>query len=60
MFWEAFEDQTVIILCAAAVISLALSVTLSHGEEADVGWIEGVAILAAVLIVALVTAVNEF
>eukprot|EP00698_Gefionella_okellyi_P009109 TRINITY_DN228_c0_g1_i1.p1 TRINITY_DN228_c0_g1~~TRINITY_DN228_c0_g1_i1.p1 ORF type:complete len:1015 (-),score=272.16 TRINITY_DN228_c0_g1_i1:297-3341(-) len=61
LFWGAFEDSTVIILCVAAVVSLVLGVTVGHGDGSeDTGWIEGVAILIAVIIVATVTATNEF
>lgn len=57
MFWSAFEDSTIIILVLAATISLVLGVTLStHDNE----WIEGVAIFIAVIIVALVTSINEY
>ena len=60
LFWEAFEDSTIVILCVAAIVSLVLGATLSNGDDADVGWVEGVAILMAVIIVATVTAVNEW
>lgn len=60
LFWEAFEDSTVMILCIAAIVSLVLGVTVSHHGDEDTGWIEGVAILVAVLIVGTVTATNEY
>lgn len=48
------------ILCIAAIVSLVLGVTVSHHGDEDTGWIEGVAILVAVLIVGTVTATNEY
>ncbi|VDK22292.1 unnamed protein product [Taenia asiatica] len=112
LMWEALQDVTLIVLMAAAVVSLALSlyskckfapyilktcliislalsalaVKVRHvvvnvflgwrwpvyhlidsggsvgGDETegDAGWIEGVAILGAVLVVVLVTAVNDW
>lgn len=65
--WEALQDVTLIILQVAAVVSLALSFykpPKKEGEEEEeehsVDWIEGVAILVAVVIVVLVTAFNDW
>ena len=55
LFVAAFEDTTVVILCVSAVVSLAVGVY----DNPQSGWIEGCAILAAVLIVAVVTATND-
>ncbi|XP_069760376.1 plasma membrane calcium-transporting ATPase 1-like [Narcine bancroftii] len=76
LVWEALQDVTLIILEVAAIISLGLSfysppegenaacgkVTDSHGDEneAEAGWIEGVAILVSVICVVLVTAFNDW
>lgn len=67
LVWEAIQDVTLIILLVAALISLGLSFypgdkTASHGDdsEKEAGWIEGVAILIAVLVVVLVTAFNDW
>lgn len=61
-FWEllteAFQDFTIIVLLTAAGASIALEA--AFGKEGDNGWIEGVAILAAVAVVTLVTAVNNY
>jgi P-type Ca2+ transporter type 2C len=56
LFLESFEDTTIIVLVVAAVVSLAVGVY----EDPTKGWIEGAAILAAVLIVAVVTATNNY
>merc|ERR1711865_553529 len=52
---EALNDTTMIILCVSAVVSLAIGVIKGDGE-----WYEGFAILMAVVIVTLVTAINEY
>jgi P-type Ca2+ transporter type 2B len=56
LFFEAFQDTILLVLIAAAVVSLIVGMI----EEPGHGWIEGVAILIAVLIVALVTAANDY
>jgi len=55
LFWESFEDQTVIILLVAAAVSLAIGCYHNPTE----GWIEGSTIFIAVFIVAVVTACNK-
>lgn len=61
--WIAYNDKVLILLSVAAVISLALgiyqSVTATDGE-AKVQWVEGVAIMVAILIVVGVGAVNDY
>jgi magnesium-transporting ATPase (P-type) len=56
MFLESFEDTTVIVLVVAAVVSFAVGMY----EDPKKGWIEGAAILSAVLIVAVVSATNNY
>ena len=53
---DALEDTTLIILICAALISLVVGVI----ENPEEGWMEGVAILIAVAIVVLVTAINDY
>ncbi|CAE1239789.1 ATP2B [Acanthosepion pharaonis] len=70
LVWEALQDVTLIILLVAALISLALSFYKvppdpdaedEEKESADeAGWIEGLAILIAVIVVVLVTAFNDW
>jgi len=61
--WMAYNDKVLLLLTAAAVISLALgiyqSVTAKDGE-ARVQWVEGVAIMAAIVIVVVVGAANDW
>ncbi|KAG5190998.1 hypothetical protein JKP88DRAFT_296915 [Tribonema minus] len=56
LFLEAFNDTILMVLIAAAVVSLIIGIV----EEPGHGWIEGTAILIAVLIVAFVTAGNDY
>ncbi|XBW34944.1 hypothetical protein QEN19_000508 [Hanseniaspora menglaensis] len=68
--WEALQDRTLIILSVAAVVSLALGLYELYGQPAEfdaegvkipkVDWVEGVAILVAVVVVVLVGAVNDY
>ena len=51
-------DFTIVVLIISGVASIALE--LAFGKAGDNGWIEGAAILAAVAVVALVTAVNDY
>lgn len=66
LVWEAIQDVTLIVLIVAALISLGLSFyprSESEGgdsSEKEAGWIEGVAILGAVVVVVLVTAFNDY
>eukprot|EP01061_Rhynchopus_euleeides_P037765 TRINITY_DN647_c0_g2_i1.p1 TRINITY_DN647_c0_g2~~TRINITY_DN647_c0_g2_i1.p1 ORF type:complete len:1024 (+),score=459.41 TRINITY_DN647_c0_g2_i1:166-3237(+) len=56
-FSEQFEDPMVRLLMAAAIVSLML---YYFTDSEPGGWIEGVAILASVAIVACVSALNEY
>jgi Ca2+-transporting ATPase len=63
--WIAYNDKVLILLTIAAVVSLALGIyqTVSPNPEekgAHVEWVEGVAIVAAILIVVVVGALNDF
>ena len=66
LFWNVANDKVLIILTIAAVISLALGIYEAVGQEPvegegpSVDWIEGVAIEVAVVIVVLVTGLNDY
>lgn len=66
LFWNAFNDRILIILTIAAVISLALGVYEAVGQTPEAGqgpsldWVEGLAIEVAVVIVVLVTGLNDY
>ena len=56
LFLDSFQDTTLIVLIVAAVVSLVIGLL----EDPRKGWIEGAAILFAVVIVAAVTATNNY
>jgi len=61
LFIEALGDTMLIILMVLAVVSIVLGLAFpEHPDERKYGWIEGVAIISAVLIVSTVTATNDY
>lgn len=56
LFLDTFDDATLQILIVAALVSLAVGLY----DDPATGYVEGCAILAAVLVVSFVTAVNDF
>ena len=76
LMWLALQDRVLIILCVAAAVSLALGLYQDLGTpptyipspdcpnqqcaQPQVDWVEGVAILAAVVIVVVVGSVNDW
>lgn len=57
---EAFLDKILLMLTAAALISLAIGIYQDHRDGTASHWIEGAAILAAVIIVVMVNALNDW
>ncbi|KAH0571647.1 Calcium-transporting ATPase [Spironucleus salmonicida] len=61
-FWwlllQPLKDLTMMILLVSAIISIILTTTVA--DPAELEWIDGVAILFAVVIVTLVTACNDY
>jgi Ca2+-transporting ATPase len=66
LMWITYNDKVLLLLSAAAVVSLAVGLYQTFGvEEHDptnpgVEWIEGVAIIVAIAIVVLVGSVNDY
>jgi Ca2+-transporting ATPase len=63
--WMAYNDKVLLLLTAAAIISLALGLYqtfgVSHADgEPKVEWVEGVAIIVAIAIVVVVGAANDW
>ncbi|KAI9820480.1 MAG: hypothetical protein M1826_000917 [Phylliscum demangeonii] len=63
--WLAYNDKILILLTIAAVVSLALGLYQTFGTkhapgEAHVEWVEGVAIMVAIIIVVVVGAANDW
>jgi hypothetical protein len=57
---EALDDFTLKILLVAACLSIGLEVGVASAEDRSTAWIEGFAILIAVFVCAMVTAVNNY
>ncbi|KAF8628028.1 hypothetical protein AX15_004145 [Amanita polypyramis BW_CC] len=65
LMWSALNDKVLILLSIAAVVSLALGLFQDFGTprtpgEPPVDWVEGVAIIIAILIVVLVGSLNDW
>ncbi|GMF49407.1 unnamed protein product [Phytophthora fragariaefolia] len=58
LMWDAFQDITIIILTISGIFSIILSSTI--GDHKETGWVEGACIILAVVVVTLVTAVNDY
>lgn len=60
--WIAYNDKVLILLTIAAVISLAVGIyqSVQPSTEAKVEWVEGVAIIVAILVVVVVGAANDW
>lgn len=56
LFIGSFDDETLQILIAAALVSLAVGIY----DDPATGYVEGLAILTAVLVVSVVTATNDY
>ncbi|KAI8806547.1 hypothetical protein BJ742DRAFT_898964, partial [Cladochytrium replicatum] len=58
--WNAMKDKILIILAVAAVLEIGIGIykTLSAGEPT--GWIDGLAICLAIIIVVMVGSVNDY
>jgi magnesium-transporting ATPase (P-type) len=58
---EALKDPMLIVLLILAVVSIVLGVAFPEKEsDRKWGWVEGAAIITAVMIVSVVTAVNDW
>lgn len=69
MIWEHCQDETIIILSIAAAVSLALGVAFPETfvnpetgmtDTDTTGWVEGVAILVAVIVIVMVGSLQDY
>ncbi|KAJ5491169.1 Calcium-transporting ATPase 2 [Penicillium diatomitis] len=61
--WIAYNDKVLILLTIAAIVSLAVGIPQSlHPKDGEPGveWVEGLAILIAIIIVVVVGAANDW
>lgn len=56
--WDAFNDLILQILFVAGIVTIAIN-TWAEADHRSTAWIEGAAILIAVALVVIVTAVND-
>lgn len=65
LMWITYNDKVLLLLSAAAIVSLAVGLYQTFGQDDKPGdpgveWIEGVAIIVAIAIVVLVGSINDF
>ncbi|KAI0368013.1 calcium-translocating P-type ATPase [Pilatotrama ljubarskyi] len=65
LMWLALKDKVLVLLSIAAIVSLALGFFQDFGTprpagEPPVDWVEGVAIMVAILIVVMVGSINDW
>lgn len=65
LMWITFNDKVLILLSVAAVVSLAIGLYQTFGTKHDpsnpaVEWVEGVAIIVAIVIVVMVGSLNDY
>lgn len=65
LVWITYNDKVLILLSIAAVVSLAIGLYQTFGtahdpEHPGVEWVEGVAIIVAIVIVVLVGSLNDW
>ncbi|KAI1325968.1 putative calcium P-type ATPase [Xylariaceae sp. FL0255] len=65
LVWITYNDKVLILLSIAAIVSLAIGLYQTFGQKHDaanpaVQWIEGVAIIVAIVIVVLVGSLNDW
>ncbi|KAG2065094.1 calcium ATPase [Suillus decipiens] len=65
LMWLALQDKVLILLSTAAIVSLALGLFQDFGTPQPAGqppvdWVEGVAIMVAVLIVVVIGSINDW
>lgn len=58
--WTAFNDKILIFLSIASIVSLGIGIYHDLKDGTRSHWIEGAAIMVAVILVVLVNAVNDF
>ncbi|EGC37707.1 P-type ATPase [Dictyostelium purpureum] len=57
---DAMSDHILILLMVASVVSIVLGAVPYTSHDPKTGWIDGVAILVAVIIVVTITSINDF
>ncbi|KAJ3188439.1 hypothetical protein HDU85_005590 [Gaertneriomyces sp. JEL0708] len=58
--WGAIQDKTLIVLCIAAAVEIAIGIYKIVDKNESLAIIDGGAIIVAVLIVVMVSSINDF
>ncbi|EAR94179.2 calcium-translocating P-type ATPase, PMCA-type protein (macronuclear) [Tetrahymena thermophila SB210] len=60
LLWDALQDLTLRILVVAAIISISVEVGTAPADKRSIAWVEGFAILVAVIVCSTVAAANDY
>lgn len=60
ILWANMNDKTLVLLFFAALLSLSIGFYKMAAENDKLGWIEGVSILLAVVLIVMLGTVNEY
>ena len=60
LMWMAYKDKVLLLLSAAAIVSLAIGIYQATQPGGGPEWIEGVAIIVAIVVVVVVGAANDW
>ncbi|KAI1268002.1 putative calcium P-type ATPase [Xylariaceae sp. FL1019] len=65
LVWITYNDKVLILLTVAAIVSLAIGLYQTFGQQHDanepkIDWVEGVAIIVAIVIVVIVGSLNDW
>jgi P-type Ca2+ transporter type 2C len=65
LMWAAYNDKVLMLLTAAAIVSLAIGLyqtfnTPHSGSNPPLEWVEGVSIIVAIVIIVLVGSANDY
>ena len=60
LLWEALQDFTLKILIVAAFTSMILSTATAEPKDRSHAWVDGFAILVAVMVCSMVASVNDY
>jgi P-type Ca2+ transporter type 2C len=62
IMWASYNDKVLILLTVAAILSLAIGLYQTFGTATNppVEWIEGVAIIVAIVIIVVVGSINDY
>lgn len=60
LLWDALQDFTLRILVLASIFSIVIEMSTADDAHRSLAWIEGFAIMVAVIVCASVAAINDY